>query len=219
MQPLPAHAEVSIDRLPLVPAQSCAFLGRIAFALSSPAYLQTSSERSWLELRRRTAITSAAPSCAAYSTEEKAADASAHQCTPLLEAVAQTASRTGDVPLHIPGHKARLQSLRRKTSIMEADRNASTGTVCQDGAHCSVRIACLQRGAGLHPKMMAALGSTAPHHDLTELPGTSLLPAGFQSRPPGVCKCDVPQTTSGMYMSRMSLRLRKMTSVSKRSGD
>ncbi len=57
-------------------------------------------------------------------------------------------------------------------------------------------IACLQRGAGLHPKMLAALGSTAPHHDLTELPGTSLLVARFQSRPPGVCICDVAQTIS-----------------------
>ena len=34
-----------------------------------------------------------------------------------------------------------------------------------------VRACCLQRGAGLHPKMRAVLGPSAPQHDLTELPG------------------------------------------------
>lgn len=56
----------------------------------------------------KSSAASAAGAAIVSEATAAAVGVAAHERTPLLDVVSETASRTGDVPLHIPGHKVRL---------------------------------------------------------------------------------------------------------------
>jgi len=106
MQAVFCHSQSHANLFSGGPPHDTTFLDGMARMLgATPSQAQYRRRRHQCQRRMRSTAAYMASPPLGTAADPEAAHAPAYEQTPLLDAVAETAGRTQDVPLHVPGHK------------------------------------------------------------------------------------------------------------------